>query len=295
MKIDRLIGILAILLHRGKVTMPALAETFEVSRRTIHRDIEALCRAGIPVSTSQGAGGGVSIMDGYRLDRALLDSGDLQAILAGLRSLDSVCGTGRYGQLMEKLGGPGLLEEGPFLIDLASWYRGPLSEKIARLQKALAAGRQVEFLYCAPSGESCRRVEPYRIVFHWGAWYLWGWCTAREDYRLFKLNRMAGLRLGAPYARRQAPCPDLSAQRVFPARYVVEAIVPAQYKWRLVEEYGEDSFTLQPDGRCRFSLPFTNLDHAVDWLLSFRGEAELLGPEELRQALREIGENLVGQ
>ena len=103
MKIDRLIGILYILLQEEKITAPELAERFEVSRRTINRDIEDLCRAGIPIFTSQGAGGGISIMDGYRMDRTILISRDMQMILAGLRSLDSVSGSHYYGQLMEKL------------------------------------------------------------------------------------------------------------------------------------------------------------------------------------------------
>ena len=294
MKLDRLIGILSILLQRDKVTMPDLAQTFEVSRRTISRDIETLCRAGIPLCTTQGAGGGVSIMPGGRVDRALLTSSELQAILTGLKSLDSVCGTCRYTLLMEKLADPGLLaQRGCVLIDLAAWHKGTLSEKIDLLQKAVSLSRKVSFRYYAPFGESERLVEPYNIVFQWGAWYLWGWCRTREDYRLFKLDRMAGLTLEDGFEKRPAPYPDLSDSQVFPARYQVEAIVPARYKWRLVEEYGEDSFTLEPDGRCRFSVDFTHLDSAVDFLLSFRGEAEVLGPEELRAALRAVGENLV--
>ena len=92
MKIDRLIGILSILLQEDKTTAPELAERFEVSRRTINRDIEDLCKAGIPIRTVQGTGGGISIMDGYRMDRTILTSKDMQMILAGLRSLDSVSG-----------------------------------------------------------------------------------------------------------------------------------------------------------------------------------------------------------
>ena len=92
MKIDRLIGILALLLQQERVTAPQLARTFEVSRRTIQRDVETLCRAGIPLVTVQGQGGGISIMEGYRLDSALLTSGDMQAILAGLRSLTEAGG-----------------------------------------------------------------------------------------------------------------------------------------------------------------------------------------------------------
>ena len=87
MKIDRLIGILSILLQREKVTAPYLAEKFEVSRRTINRDIEDICKAGIPLVTSRGPGGGISIMEGYRMDRTLITSGEMEAILVGLRSI----------------------------------------------------------------------------------------------------------------------------------------------------------------------------------------------------------------
>ena len=93
MKIDRLIGILSILLQKEKVTAPELAQMFEVSKRTINRDIDDLCKAGIPIVTSQGIGGGIRIMDGYRMDRTILSSKDMQMIMAGLRSLDSVSGS----------------------------------------------------------------------------------------------------------------------------------------------------------------------------------------------------------
>ena len=103
MKIDRLIGILSVLLQEEKVTAPELAERFEVSRRTINRDIDELLFAGIPIRTSQGVGGGISIAEGYKVDRTILTSKDMQMILAGLRSLDSVSGSSYYGQLMEKI------------------------------------------------------------------------------------------------------------------------------------------------------------------------------------------------
>ena len=97
MKIDRLIGILSVLLRQEVTTAPKLAEIFEVSRRTINRDIEDLCRAGIPIQTIQGTGGGIRIMEGYAMDRTLLTSKDMQMIMAGLRSLDSVSGSQYYG------------------------------------------------------------------------------------------------------------------------------------------------------------------------------------------------------
>ena len=193
MKIDRLIGILSILLQEEKTTAPELAERFEVSRRTINRDIEDLCKAGIPIKTAQGTGGGISIMDGYRMDRTLLTSKDMQVILAELRSLDSISGSSYYSQLMEKIqAGTSEFISGrdSVLIDLSSWYRDSLAPKIETIQDAIGDRQLISFRYYAPSGEGERTVEPYYLVFRWSSWYLWGWCADRRDYRLFKLNRM---------------------------------------------------------------------------------------------------------
>ena len=201
MKMDRLIGIFSILLQREQVTAPELAEQFEVSRRTIQRDIEALCRTGIPITTAQGAGGGISIMEGYRVDRTVLTAPEMQAILAGLRSLDSVSGTRRYAQLMEKLsaGNRTLLSGGThLLIDLSSWYKSSLAPKIEAIQNAMEQHHLVHFTYDAPKGTSVRSVEPYYLVFHWSTWYLWGRCQIRQYFRLFKLNRMTDLSTGDP-------------------------------------------------------------------------------------------------
>lgn len=298
MKIDRMIGILSVLLQKEKVTAPYLAEKFEVSRRTINRDIEDLCKAGIPLVTAQGANGGISIMEGYKIDSTLLTSADMQAILAGLRSLDSVSGTNRYFQLMEKLsaGASALIPGGQhILIDLSSWSKSSLSPKIELLHAAIECGRSVHFHYFAPRGESVRLIEPYYLIFHWANWYVWGYCKDREDYRLFKLNRMTELKTGEPFEMRTAPLPDLSTETVFPRAYQVKALISPEYQWRLVEEYGPDCFTVQPDGRLFVSLGFANEESVLGWVLSFRGGAELLEPREFREELAAFGAELQKQ
>lgn len=295
MKMERLIGILSILLQREKVTAPELAEHFEVSRRTIQRDIESLCRAGIPISTAQGAGGGISIMEGYRVDRTVLTAPEMQAILAGLRSLDSVSGTRRYVQLMEKLsaGTGGLMSGGAhMLIDLSSWYKTSLPPKIELIHGAVQQHRTISFTYFSPKGESVRTVEPYYLLFHWSAWYVWGWCQTREAFRLFKLNRMTALTAGEPFAPRSAPLPDLEPERIFPANEQVAVRFAPACRWRLVEEYGVDSFTVEPDGWLRFTGGFPDADSALSWVLTFGDKAELLEPEELRKQLGALAEIL---
>ncbi len=296
MQIDRLIGILSILLQKDKATAPELAALFEVSRRTIMRDVDALSRAGIPICTSQGVGGGISIMENYRVDHSLLTGPEMQAILAGLRSLDSVSGSRRYEQLMEKLS-PGASQmmpgDGHMLIDLSSWWGGMLKEKIECIHKAIEGRCLISFHYSGPRGESDRTAEPYLLVFKWGGWYVWGWCQGREAFRLFKLNRMTALTMGPPFSPRPFPMPDLNNEGAFPENYRVKMRVSAKCAWRLTEEYGPDCYTVTPEGDCLFSAAFSDREQALKWVLSFQGRAELLEPRELREEIRRIGKKIV--
>ena len=289
MKLDRLIGILSILLQKGVATAPELAECFEVSRRTINRDIETLCCAGIPIVTKQGSGGGISIMENFKLDRTLLTSAEMQDILAGLRGLDSVNGTNRYGQLMEKLcaGSSSLLSgDSSILIDLSSWYQDSLAPKIKLLQDAIASNQEISFSYYSPQGNSLRRIEPYYLIFKWTSWYLWGWCMEKEAFRLFKLNRLDDLKLaGRTFSKRCGALPDLSSEKVFTGGIKVKAIFEPDCKWRLIEEFGNSCFEEQADGSLFFQAEYTNKDYLLSWLLSFGDKVTLLAPEELQLAL----------
>lgn len=292
MKIDRLIGILAILAQKDTVTAPELAEHFEVSRRTINRDIEDLCKAGIPIVTRQGAGGGISVMEGYRMDRTLLTEGEMKDILAGLKSLDSISGTNYYGRLMEKLhAGSSDFMTGSqsVLIDLSSWYKDSLIPKIEKIRDAIDSRMEISFLYFSAKGESRRTLAPYYLVFQWGNWYVWGWCSLREDFRLFKLNRMEGVSLtGKESERRNVPVPDLSAGSGFTGGIRVKAIFSQECKWRLIEEFGPGCFTEREDGSLLFQEEYTNRENLIQWLLTFGDRVRLLEPKEIKGEMAEM-------
>ena len=292
MKIDRLIGILSLLLQKETETIPSLARQFEVSPRTISRDIETLCRAGIPIMTRQGMNGGLSIMEDYKIDRTLLTSADMQDILAGLRSLDSVNGTNRYSQLMEKLsaGSSDFISGGhSLLIDLSSWYKDSLAPKIEQIRNAIGSHMLIEFTYYSPSGDSRRTIEPYYLIFRWSSWYVWGWCLARQDFRLFKLNRMDGLHLtGQNFPGRPAPVPNLKNERIFPGGIRVKALFQPECKWRLIEDFGKGCFEEQNDGTLLFHADYTDADNLISWILTFGDKVRLLEPEEIRLKLRDI-------
>lgn len=296
MEIDRLVGILSILLQRDIVTAPELAEQFEVTRRTINRDIEDLCKAGIPIVTKQGHDGGISIMEGYKTGNALLTNTEMQDILAGLRSLDSVNGTKRYARLMEKLsaGSSCFMDCGqPVLIDLSSWYRGSVVPKIDMIHNAVENNMEIGFWYYSPNGEGYREIEPYYLVFCWSSWYVWGWCKKREDFRLFKLNRTSRMHFNGKYfKKRECVMPDLGNNKVFPGGIFVKAVFEPECKWRLVEEFGPDCYTEQEDGKLLFQAEYTNKENLITWILGFGDKAELAEPIEIRKEIIQIIANM---
>ena len=294
MAIDRLIGILSVLLREEQTTAGNLAERFEVSVRTIQRDIDRLCRAGIPLRTARGVGGGISIMEGYGLDRTVLTDEDRGAILAGLRSLDSVSGTGYYRQLMERLPQTeARAGDDCVVIDLASWYGPAIAPRLALLKDACARRRLVSFTYCAPGGESRRRVEPCQLVFRWSSWYLHGWCRERADFRLFKLNRMLDLSVqDEGFRPRPAPSPLTPAERVYPDCLQAAVRFDPSARWRLVDEYGAESFIQAPDGSLLFRRGFPGREKLLRWVLAFGEAAEILEPVELREELRTLAKKI---
>lgn len=296
MKTDRLIGILSVLLQSKKTTAPELAELFEVSRRTINRDIEDLCKAGIPIMTLQGSGGGISIMDGYRMDRTILSSKDMKMILAGLRSLDSISGSNYYSLLMEKLQlGSSKFVSGrdSILIDLSSWHKDSLAPKIEIIENAIENRRLLSFDYYSPAGESKRLVEPYYLIFRWSSWYLYGWCSDRKDYRLFKLNRMLKVKESDQlFESRGAPQPDLSDEKIFPKTIRVKALFDEDVSWRLIEEFGIESYTKTGEGKLLFEADCSDLENIATWFMTFGDKARVIEPEELKTHIYEISKKI---
>lgn len=293
MKIDRLIGIITILLQRDQITAPELAERFEVSRRTINRDIEAICRAGIPLVTTQGYGGGISIVDGYKVDHALLTQEELQLLLSGLKGLDSVSESPHASLLAEKLSAKVVDALDAIMIDLASHYQQSLTEKIAAIRDAIQNRRHISFYYYYEKGEVHRTIEPYKLIFKWSSWYVWGYCLERQDFRLFKLNRLWNLDPNADtFAPRELL--DLNLDQYFSAgRIHLKALFDKGQKYRLVEEYGPDCFQPGPEDSLLFDWDFVSYSNMREWVLSFGSQVEVLKPPQLRKDVQRQAEKML--
>jgi Predicted transcriptional regulator len=287
MKIDRHIGIIALLQRGKKVTAPYLAEKFEVSRRTINRDIDDICRAGIPIVTERGGGGGISLAEGYSLDTTLFTQNELSTIVAGLRSLDSVSRKADGEKLASKFTGGDVPDGGDISVDLASFYGDSLPEKIELLRAAISLRRNAAFRYYYAKGEEDKQIEPYKLVFRWSDWYLFGYCPARGDFRLYKLRRLWNLRIcDEIYEAREIPEEKLTFGTNMTDSYMITAVFDPAVKYRLIEDYGPGSFTVRGDGMLLFSRGFTDPDTAVLWLLGFGENATVTEPPELIEKIK---------
>lgn len=300
MKIDRLIGIITILLQKEKVTIPQLAERFEVSCRTIQRDIDNIDKAGIPIVSMQGYGGGISIADGYRLDKTILTKEELQAILTGIKSIDSILKTA-YGQtLIEKFSigkDTVLFEQDMILIDLASWYKDSLSDKIEQIRLSIFNRKKLAFTYYSDKGENERTIEPYLVLFKWASWYVYGYCLTKNEYRLFKLNRLWKLEnTKMSYIPREIPDGKLDFERYFQTEEIhLTALFDASAKYRLIEEYGPESFTVSEPDKVLFKRSFSNPEYLLQWVLSFGDRVRVIEPPQIRAKIMEHAKNILRQ
>lgn len=296
-KIDRLIGIIIVLLKKDKVTAPFLAEKFEVSRRTINRDIEDICKAGIPIISTQGYDGGIAIAEGYKIDKTIFTSDELQAIFAGLNGIDSISSNLNSDNLWDKFSkekNAVISNSGNILIDLSSHYKESLTQKIECIKTAISEQRLISFQYFYNKGEVDKIIEPYLLVFRWSSWYVLGYCLERKDFRLFKLNRLWSLICNKEYFdKRRVPEEKIEFDRYFSNEIKLTALFDVKVKYRLIEEYGIDSFTNLENGKLMFEIGFESSENLLSWVLSFGDSIEVIKPKEVCVELKRQAENIL--
>ena len=194
MKLNRLLEITIILLNRSGVTARELAERFGVSTRTIYRDIDDLSSAGVPVYATKGSGGGISLLEGYTLERTLLSQEEIDRLITSVKTMSATKYPG-IEVLFEKLGASFKSESKIIHVDFGGWGDRPEDAgKFELIEHALIEGLAIRFEYVDASGNMTERVvEPIQLVFQTHDWYLNAFCLLRNDERMFKLTRMKGV------------------------------------------------------------------------------------------------------
>ena len=304
MKIDRLVSIIMILLEKERISAQELAKMFEVSTRTIYRDIEAISMAGIPVLATSGSGGGIEIMKDYKVDKKIFSTDDLSALLMGLSNISGMVRGSEVANALAKVKSfiPSEkaksieLKASQIYIDLTPW-EGNASVKNALeiIKKALQENRLLTFTYIDGHGsKTSRTVEPYQLVFKSRAWYVQTFCRLKNDYRLFRLSRMTDLKiLEENFSPREYQKPFLDFEETARSlqtdikirihKSVLDRILDFCPYERLSQD-GEDYYLAD--------YPFFDSDYYYDMLLSLGDKCEILEPAHVREKLKQKIKNL---
>lgn len=287
MKTSRLFHIIHRLLRDGRTTAPVLAQELEVSVRTIYRDIEALCEAGVPVVTESGKGGGLSLMEGFALPGTLMTPQEQAQLLVAVKTAGPLTGEDPSG-LMLKLGALFRNQGNDWLaVDLSRWGSpAGRDERFAHLQQAILQQHCVRFVYMGANGSGLRSVQPARLVYKASAWYLQGFCHTRQAFRTFKLSRMRSLETTDEVFRPLPEPPPIEAFDHAGLYPEVRLRFPAALAFRVYDEFDGDAIAEAPDGSLTVTARMPIDDGWLcGYLLSFGGAVQVLAPEQLKTGL----------
>ena len=298
MKIDRLVSIIMTLLDKERISAHELADTFEVSPRTIYRDIEAINMAGIPIRSTSGVGGGFEIMPEYKLDKKVFSTADLSAILMGLSSLSNVIRGDELVNAFEKVKSfiPAEkakdieIKTNQICIDLSPWIGNQnMQPYLETIKAALQNCRLLSFEYIAHHGnKTVRTVEPYQLVLKSSHWYFYGYCYHRNDYRLFRLSRMSHLEMKQKtFIPRNYQKPILDFEEILTAMQTeVKIRIHKSILDRVLEYCTYDYFTPDGDEHYLVNFPFIENEYYYDILLGFGDKCECIEPLYIREEMK---------
>ena len=296
MQIHRLFEIVYLLIERKTMTARQLAEHFEVSPRTILRDIDVLSGAGIPLYATRGKGGGISLLDGYVLSKAFFSQSEQAGILAALQQLSAA----RYPDtqsVLQKLKGIFLKQPTEWLeVDFSWWNSAAVDkEKMALVETALLHKQALRFTYSNARGEtSDRLVYPLKLVFKSMAWYISAYCTAKQDYRVFKLSRIRGAALADEYygdLPLEAPPLFIDAPRQAPEP--VTLLIHPRQAHRVYDEFEAEQIAVQDDGSFLIHTALRADDWLYHYLLTFGPDLEVLHPPAFRAEMKAAAEAIL--
>lgn len=285
MKESRLFKILYILLEKGHATGPELAKKFEVSVRTIYRDIDALSGAGIPVYTETGRRGGIYLMPGYVLDKTLLSEGEKEEILTALQSLNAARSVHSEGVLAKLSGVFNVSTENWLEVDFSRWHKHKNdNEKFDQLKAAVIHSKAVMMTYAsAHEAPRARKVLPLKLLYKSTAWYVKAYCPDRKVYRLFKLSRILAYEvLNEHFAYRSFPEEVETSTEAYKA---IKLLFPKEMAYRVYDEFDCDEVIEEKNGDLFVTATMPQDTWLIGFLLSFGTQVEIVEPIYLKEIL----------
>lgn len=304
MKINRLLSIIMVLIEQNKISASKLAEMFEVTPRTIYRDIETIQAAGVPIVTYTGTNGGIGILENYKIDKKFFTKEDMITIMTGLGSISSSVTNSGLNKVLTKL--QSLIPEdhtqeiklksGQVVIDLTTWSGNKkLQANLIKIKEALNQRRYLIFKYLDGNGKSTeRKVEPYQLLWKEEKWYINSYCTMRNDFRLFKLSRISYLKvLDETFSLREFDMEELRMNWSEKRILNIKLLADVSLKEKILERCEEENITYCGKNKMIVEFPFVDDDFGYELLLSFGNKCECLEPVEIREKLIEKIRNML--
>lgn len=289
MEQSRLFKIVYHLLEKGKSTAPELAKKFEVSIRTIYRDLDTISAAGVPIYATQGRGGGIFIMSDFVLNKSLLSEQEKEQILMALQGI-SATEYNQTDELLIKLGGLFQSKITNWIeVDFSEWYKNTPNYNVFNLIKnAIFNQNMITFSYFAQEGNySNRTVEPIKLIFKNKDWYLYGFCLLRNDFRFFKLTRIKDLEISSDTFRRAVEnIPKV--ETVIKNKNFIHAKLKFSPKvaFRVYDEFTDD-VSKDNQGNLYVNIDLPDNETLFSYILSFGDNIEILEPDYLRHSMKE--------
>ncbi len=288
----RLFGILYYLLDKGRATAPELAEKFEVSVRTIYRDVDTISSAGIPIYVTTGRNGGIQFLDDFVLNKSFFSNNEKLEILSSLQSLSAV----QYPEvdsILKKLGAIFQISLTDWIeVDFSRWGSVAESENklFRQLKQSILENRKLTFDYHSSTGEGSKRdTYPFKLVYKDKAWYLYAFCLSQNKSRLFRLSRIKNLILTDEYFEHNA---DISNnQSVFPLPNEMGNLIELELEFTLDVGYRlfdtlDDTAITKHEDRYNVKLTLPENNWLYDFLMSFGNKVTIIQPVSVRQTLK---------
>ena len=295
MQINRLFEIVYLLIDKKRMTANELAAHFEVSKRTILRDIDTLGTVGIPIYTTQGKGGGIFIHDSFVLNKTLISTEEQKKISFALQSM-SATGHIDTKQTLGRLQSFFASSAKEWVeVDFSRWgHSAADNAKFALLKDAIINELTLSFDYLSPqTQQKGRKVYPLKLAFKSKAWYLQSFCLNEQDYRVFKFNRMSNIDvLSETFDSSSYDSPPMkSVEEPRPAQHIrLRVSVLPNAKYRIYDEFLGEDITVNDDGTFTLTIPLA--PWIYDYILSYGTAITILEPHHVRDTLIAHIENI---
>ncbi len=285
---NRLFEIVYILMQKKKVTAKELADKFEVSTRTIYRDIEALSSANIPIYASKGKDGGIGLLDEYVLNKTILSEEEQNQILFALQGMIKVRGQDEK-DILEKLSTLFNKEINDWIrIDLSNWSKDNMQEnRFDIIKSAILNKKLIEFNYYNSNGEESRRiVEPLQIWFKDKSWYLISYCRNKEDYRIFKIARIKEIKTLQEHFERELPKEQKEEKYNF-KNILLELEISKEMAYRVYDEFENSEISKKENGNFIVKVEYPENEWVYGYILSFGEHIKVIAPNRAKKIIKD--------